>query len=192
MNFVTNTLLCVSLHLSLELFRSKAKWHCASDRTMIILSKAGRDSQKKISFRLTSRSMLFLFVGTVTAATTTTATTATRYTVARVWFAVRRGTAATTFTTTGIFAALAAGGARVARTAGLFFPHFLPDMILLHFLILFLTETQHNDAWIRFIDLIQIVPKLSRLISRSIFKNMMYSLCSSIFFTKKEKHYCLK
>lgn len=157
-----------------------------SDRTMIILSKAGRakksDSQKEISFRLTSRSVLFLFVGTVTAATTTAATTATRYTVTRVWFAVRRGTAAaTTFTTIGIFAALTAGGTQVARTAGLLFPHFLPDMIFLHFLILFLTEAQHGNALIRFTDSIKTIFKVFHLISDYIFKNI------SIFLIKKRK-----
>lgn len=129
---------------SLELFRSKAKWHYAQ---IIILLKARQHSRKEISSRLTLRSVLFLFVGTVTATTTTTATTAARYTIARVRFAVRWRTAAT-FTATGIFAALTARGARVARTAGLLLPHFLPDMVLLCFLILLLTEVWHNNVLI--------------------------------------------
>lgn len=140
------------LALLIRVIPLEGKMALRSARTLTILSKAEQDN-RKISSRFISRSVLFLFVRAITAAATTTATTAARYTVARVRFAVRRGTTATTFTTT--FAALAAGGARRARTAGLLLPHFLPDVILLYFLNLFLTERQHSKALIRCIKFIQ-------------------------------------
>ena len=60
-------------------------------------------------------SVLFLFVGTMTAVATTssTAITATRHTIARIRFAIRRTTTTTT-TTTRTYTAIAAGSATTA------------------------------------------------------------------------------
>jgi len=61
-------------------------------------------------------SVLFLFVGTMTAVATTssTAITATRHTIARIRFAIRRTTTTTTTTTTRTYTAIAAGSATTA------------------------------------------------------------------------------
>jgi len=60
-------------------------------------------------------SVLFLFVGTMTAVATTssTAITATRHTIARIRFAIRRTTTTTT-TTTRTYTAITAGSATTA------------------------------------------------------------------------------